>query len=59
MPNCRIGNKVITFSGSVKYLGVCINDTITNNEGIKQQMKYLYGTANWLKTSILLSVLNA
>ena len=49
--NCRIGDKVIKFSGSVKYLGVCIHDSITDNEDIKRQMIYLYGTANWLKTN--------
>ena len=51
MPNCRIGDKLIKFNSSVKYLGVCINDTISDNEDIKRQMKYLYGTANWLKTN--------
>ena len=46
MPNSRIGDKVIKFSSSVKYHGVCSHDTITDNEDIKRQMKYLYGTAN-------------
>ena len=51
MPNCRISNiKVIKVSSSVKYLGVCINDTITENEDIKRQMKYLYETAYYLNT---------
>ena len=52
MPDCRIGNSVIIkFSSSVKYLLVCIHETITDNEDIKRQMKYLCGTANWLKTN--------
>ena len=49
MPNYRIGDKVIEFSSSVKYLGLCINDTITDSEDIKLPMKVLFGTANWLK----------
>ena len=51
LPNCRIGDKVIKFSNSIKYLGVCINETITDNDDIKRQMKYLYGTANWLESN--------
>ena len=53
MPNRRIGDKVIRFSSSVKYLGVCVNDTITDNKDIKRQMKYLYVTAHWLKTNFV------
>ena len=34
MPNCRIGDKVIKFSSSVKYLGVRSNETILDNEDV-------------------------
>ena len=30
----RIGDIVIKFNSSVKYLGVCVNDTMTYKEGI-------------------------
>ena len=42
---------VLDSTSAVKYLLVCIHDTITDNEDIKLQMKYLCGTANWLKTN--------
>ena len=32
MPNCQIDDKVIKFTCSVKYLGVWIDGTITENE---------------------------
>ena len=51
MTNRRIGDTVIRFNSSVIYLGVCVNDTITDNKDVKRQMKYLYVTACWLKTN--------
>ena len=46
---CCVGDKVKQFSKSVKYLGVLLNDNLSDNDDIQRQMRSVYGTANWLK----------
>ena len=40
----------IRFVNEIKYLGVFLNSKLRDDEDINRQVRYLYGTANRLKT---------
>ena len=62
----KIGNKIITESKSVKYLGVHIDNNLSFQDGVKQilkrkarQIKTIYILRNRMSTFLMKTVLNA
>ena len=49
-PNVVLGDFKIRFVNKIKYLGVFFNSKLCDDEDINRHVRYLYGTANWLKT---------
>ena len=49
-PNVVLGDFKIRFINEIKYLGVFLNSRLRDNEDIYRQVRYLYGTANRLRT---------
>ena len=49
-PNVVLGDFKIRFVNEIKYLGVFLNSKLRDNEDIYRQVRYLYGTANRLRT---------
>ena len=45
-----LGDFKIRFVNEIKYLGVFFNSKLCDDEDINRQVRYLYGTANRLKT---------
>ena len=45
-----LGDFKIRFVNEIKYLGVFLNSKLCDDEDINRQVRYLYGTANRLKT---------
>ena len=49
-PNVVLGDFKIRFVNEIKYLVVFLNSKLCDDEDINRQVRYLYGTANRLKT---------
>ena len=49
-PNMVFGNFKIRFVNEIKYLGVFLNSKLRDDEDINRHVRYLYETANRLKT---------
>ena len=49
-PNVVLGDFKIRFVNEIKYLGVFLNSKLRGDEDINRQVRYIYGTANRLKT---------
>ena len=49
-PNVVLGDFKIQFVNEIKYLGVFLNSKLCDDDDINRQVRYLYGTANRLKT---------
>ena len=49
-PNVVLGDFKIRFVNEIKYFGVFLNSKLGDDEDINRQVRYLYGTANGLKT---------
>ena len=45
-----LGDFKIRFVNEIKYLGVFLNSKLRDDKNINRQVRYLYGTANRLKT---------
>ena len=48
-PNLSLDGKIIKFVDSVKYLGVFLTDTLSDDCDITRQIKYLYAVGNSLR----------
>ena len=57
-PNVVLGDFKIRFVNEIKYLGVFLNFKLHDDEDIKRQIYYLYGTTNRLKTCYLTKIKN-
>ena len=45
-PKLSLDGKIIKFVDSVKYLGVFLTDTLSDDRDITRQVKYLYAVGN-------------
>ena len=45
-PNVVLSDFKIRFVNEIKYLGVFLNSKLRDDEDIKRQVRYFYGTAN-------------
>lgn len=50
-PHVYLGKNIVNFGSSVKYLGVFLNNSLSDDADIKRQIRYLYGRANYLKST--------
>ena len=49
-PKLSLDGKIIKFVDSVKYLGVFLTDTLSDDCDITRQIKYLYAVGNSLRS---------
>ena len=50
LPKAYIGSNSIKFVSKVKYLGVCLNDMLTDDDDLLRQTRSLYAIGNILKS---------
>ena len=53
VPVVRLCNETLNFSKKVKYLGVYLTNTLTDDNDINRQVRSLYCSANQLKSAFL------